>query len=195
MKQEWSKYKLIVFDLDNTLYCETDYLFAAYHRIAEMSATNSQETETYYNYLCTSFVQKGREGLFQRFKEHYAVPLSISQMLSVLRNTECPLTLYQTKQQLIKHLLELGKNVAILTNGNNVQQHQKVTNLQIEKLFPQIMVVYASEIDSKPSPVALQQLMKKNNVTSSETLYIGDDEIDYETALNAGVDFANVVDE
>ena len=40
MRQEWSKYKLVVFDLDNTLYRETDYLFAAYRRIAERCAAD-----------------------------------------------------------------------------------------------------------------------------------------------------------
>lgn len=189
MKQEWSKYKLVVFDLDNTLYRETDYLFAAYRRIAELCASDSGNAETYFTYLCTSFARDGRADLFQRFKNQYAVVLSVPQMLEVLRTTECALTLYPAKKDLIAQLLEQHKKVAVLTNGNSQQQRQKIANLQLKKLFPQVEVVYASEIESKPSPRALEQLMALMNVRPEETLFVGDGETDCRTAANAGVDF------
>ena len=189
MRQEWSKYKLVVFDLDNTLYRETDYLFAAYRRIAERCAADPKTAEEYYSYLCTSFAREGRADLFQRFKDRYAVALSIPQMLEILRTTECALTIYPAKKDLIAQLLENGKKVAILTNGNSQQQRQKIANLQIKELFPQVVVVYASEIESKPSPRALQQLMAQTGVRPEETLFVGDGETDCRTAANAGVDF------
>ena len=189
MKQEWSEYKLVVFDLDNTLYCETDYLFAAYRRIAELCASDPKTAEEYYTFLCTSFVQEGRVDLFQRFKDRYAVTLTVPQMLEVLRTTECALTLYSAKKDLIAQLLEKGIKVAVLTNGNVQQQRQKIADLQLKELFPQVEVVYASEIESKPSPRALQLLMAQAGVLPSETLFVGDDETDCRTAANAGVDF------
>ena len=189
MRQEWSKYKLVVFDLDNTLYRETDYLFAAYRRIAERCAADPKTAEEYYSYLCTSFTREGRADLFQRFKDRYAVALSIPQMLEILRTTECALPIYPAKKDQIAQLLEKGKKVAILTNGNSQQQRQKIVNLQIKKIFSQIVVVYASGIENKPSPRALQQLMAQTGVRPEETLFVGDGETDCRTAANAGVDF------
>lgn len=193
MNQEWLKYKLIVFDLDNTLYCETDYLFAAYHRIAEECAATREEEDIYWHYLCTSFNREGRKDLFQRFKAKYSISISIAQMISILRSTECELTLFEAQRSLIEKMLEAGKHVAILTNGNIEQQQQKVNNLRIQFLFPQIRIVYAAQYESKPSPAALQSMMADFEVLPSETLFIGDSEIDKETADRAKVNFTYYV--
>lgn len=193
MNPESLKYKLYVFDLDDTLYRETDYLFAAYRRIAEFVANgDAQRAEAYYRFLCDTFVNEGRTQLFEKFQAQFGLAVETAQLLDILRHTGCPLHLYEAMRQQIHTLLQQGKRVAVLTNGNVEQQRQKVHNLRLESVFPEVQICYAALIESKPSPQALQYLMQQNGVDASQTLLIGDSDTDRQTARNAGVDFRNI---
>ena len=132
MKAEWLKYKLYVFDLDDTLYRETDYLFAAYGRIgAYLAGGDAVKAQEYTRFLCDSFKQDGRQGLFQRLSERYTLHVPTEQLLGILRSTSCPLEMYEPMRQVLDELLQAGKQVMILTNGNPQQQQQKITNLRL----------------------------------------------------------------
>ena len=193
MSQDWLKYKLYIFDLDNTLYQETDYLFAAYRQIAMHVASNDGVlADEYASYLCESFLQEGRQGLFQRFRAHFKLDLSIDEVLAILRSTKCRLQLFPQMREVLSQLLTSGKEIAILTNGNKEQQMQKIGNLDLSQIFPTINIVYAADIESKPSPKAVLELMINNKTSPADVVLIGDSDIDKQTALNAGIDFINV---
>ena len=190
MKKVSSKYKLYVFDLDNTLYCEKEYLFAAYRQITTTIAKgNVSHAEEYYRFLCDTFEEEGRSQLFQKLQTRFNLQIDMQELLDILRNTSCELHLFEPMRQQIRDLLRNGKQVAVLTNGNATQQRQKVHNLQLETFFPAMRICYAAEIDSKPSPTALLQLMQICGVKPCETLMIGDEYVDELTAKNAGVAF------
>ena len=190
MKAEWLKYKLYVFDLDDTLYRETDYLFATYSKIAAfLAGDDAGKAQEYTRFLCDSFMQKGRQGLFQRLSDRYKLDVPIEEILGILRSTACPLEMYEPMRQVLDELLQAGKQVVILTNGNPQQQQQKITNLKIAQLYPRIEIVYAASIAPKPSPEALLQLMSAHHADAAQTVLIGDNETDRQTALNAGIDF------
>ena len=190
MNAEWLKYKLYVFDLDDTLYRETDYLFAAYRRIGEFLASgDAGRAREYTRFLCDSFVSDGRQGLFQRLLDRYQLKVPVEQLLDVLRSTDCPLELFATMRAVLDELVQSGKHVAVLTNGNLRQQQQKITNLKFAQLYPGIEIVYAATIASKPSPAAVLQLMAAYHTEAAQTIIIGDSETDRQTALNAGIDY------
>lgn len=193
MKVQWSKYKLVIFDLDNTLYRETDYLFAAYERIGNhLAGGNHVRAMEYSHFLCRSFVEEGRKELFQRLIAKYELLTPIDELLSILRQTECSLELYPQMKQCIASILAQQIEVAVLTNGQVVQQKQKVANLRLQELFPEIQVLYAAEIAPKPSPLAVEQLVHEKGVTKKQTVLIGDSEVDKQTALNAGIEYIDV---
>ena len=192
MEKEWYAYKAYVYDLDDTLYRETDYLYAGYARIAEACTADKMKQAEYTDYLCRSFVTEGRQGLFQRFQAQYDVTLPIETMLSLLRTTECALVLFPERKKEIAELLEHGKKIAIITNGNVIQQRQKVHNLRLQEFFPQIDVFYAAETESKPSPSVLISWITKQGLEPTEVLVIGDSETDREMAMRANTGWLNV---
>ena len=190
MKAEWLKYKLYVFDLDDTLYREADYLFAAYGKIGSyLAGDDAGKAQEYSRFLCDSFMQEGRQGLFQRLSERYKMDVPIEAILGILRSTACPLEMYEPMRRVLDELLQAGKQVVILTNGNPQQQQQKITNLRLAHLYPRIEIVYAASIAAKPSPEALLQLMSAHHADAAQTVLVGDSDIDRQTALNAGTDY------
>ena len=67
-------YTLVVFDLDDTLYQETDYLFSAYQEIEKfISKILDFPYEKVSGFLQRTFESRGRDGLFDLFLDHFNV--------------------------------------------------------------------------------------------------------------------------
>ena len=63
-----NKYENFIFDLDNTLYDETEYLFRAYQNIAgKLSGKNAKKKAEYFKFLKNTFLKEGRQNLFDKF--------------------------------------------------------------------------------------------------------------------------------
>lgn len=86
---------------------------------------------------------------------------------------------------LIKKLREKGIKTAVVSN----KLHQAVCEL-CEDYFPGLIdeaIGVSVEAERKPAPVNVYKAMDKLGVTAEECIYIGDSEVDVQTAHNAGV--------
>jgi HAD superfamily hydrolase (TIGR01549 family) len=191
-----SPYKLIVFDLDNTLYKETDYLFSAYRELAKKCALRDEvNEETLYEFLVKRFRESGRGGLFDSMVEKFQLKhTELIDCLSVLRQHKLSqkIKLISPAKELMSAQISAGKKVCVLTNGNPEQQRNKVRQIDWEGMDSDIHFVYANEIEKKPSPAGLIHISEMMNVTPAQMLMIGDSQEDRESAENAGVAFADI---
>lgn len=190
--KELRNYSLVVFDLDNTLYKETDFLFSAYQEIEKYVSEKACIPFNDVNgFLRRMYLSKGRNGLFDNLLRNFDIEniVTKSEMLNILRNHSCELSLFKYSESLLNQLHQDGKILAILTNGNLTQQKNKINCLNLRDKFPYIDVVYAAEIEPKPSPKGLFILAERNNCVLKNMVFIGDSMVDEETAQNAGVDF------
>lgn len=185
-------YTLVVFDLDDTLYQETDYLFSAYQEIEKyISKIIGIPYGEVSGLLQTTFESKGRDGLFDFFLDHFNIKDTgiKAEMLNILRTNNCNISLFPEAGRMINELHEAGKDLAILTNGNIIQQKNKVKCLGICDLYPFVDVVYAAEVGAKPQPTGLYHISRKHDCPLNKMAFIGDANVDEETARNAGVDY------
>ena len=96
----------------------------------------------------------------------------------------------------MKQILMLLKNnkipYVIFTNGNVVQQKNKVANINWEGLLTD--VIYANEISPKPNSISFTKYLLKNKIAinKNEILMIGDSNVDELFAKNMGCDFEHV---
>lgn len=188
----FTKYKLVIFDLDDTLYPEREYLFSAYESIAKLVADRSGSNEWVYSeYLKKSFINGGRGNLFDSFINEFNLSnlVSIQEMLLILRTNCCELTLYRKAKDLLDYLQNEGVKSVIFTNGNLTQQHNKINCLKLKDSYPAVAVYYASEYEPKPSPVGLKAILLDFNINSKKALVIGDSTTDYEAAKAAGIEY------
>lgn len=92
---------------------------------------------------------------------------------------------YEGVVELIKKLREKGMKTAVVSN----KFHRAVYEL-CQDYFPGLIdeaIGVSVESERKPSPVNVYKAMEKLGVTSQECIYIGDSEVDVQTAHNAGV--------
>jgi FMN phosphatase YigB (HAD superfamily) len=182
-------YKAFVFDLDNTLYEEKDFLFAVYAKIDEY-LNGKYGVREYSSFLKNTFLSDGRAQLLDKLIAEYSLPAGEKEvLLSMFRNTiaQPSLSLYEGALDLMAALNRKGIQIFILTNGNIEQQKNKIRSINWETLLDHVSVYYANSYEKKPSPKALLALMTDHGLMRDELVFIGDAESDRLCALDAGV--------
>ncbi len=194
---DFLKYKFVVFDLDNTLYNERDYLFGAYEKISEFcGATFGIDNNHIYNYLVQEFDANGRQNLFNKLIDFYKLPVDQKELLLILR-TYSPMHKYELYPQSVIYLdflIERQIPVAILTNGNELQQQNKIININWGHRLNYIKVYFAAKYAPKPAPDGLYKILTDFKLDKSEMLFVGDALVDEQCAANATVDFINILE-
>ena len=86
-------------------------------------------------------------------------------------------------------LLELKRvtNLAVVSNKDN-DLTQKIINKEYPGCFD---IIQGSYLDhpKKPNPYLINKIVKENNINKSELLYVGDTNVDKESAINAGLPY------
>lgn len=187
------RFNLLILDLDGTLYDETAYLHAAYAEIArDVAAQTGTASQVVEDYLRDSFVSEGRSGLFDRLARKFSLsPEYLARALSTLRGISVPggLSLHPPMAALLEWALAHGKSLAVLTNGNVAQQKNKIAQLPLPQ---QARVYFANEIAPKPSPLAMEPILRDYSCSPEHAVLIGDDIVDEQAAQGAGIAFHHV---
>lgn len=91
---------------------------------------------------------------------------------------------YEGIPKLLDALKEQGIKLAVVSNKGDAQVKPLT-----EKYFPQIDLAVGerSGIRRKPHPDSIFEIMKELNAAPETTIFVGDSEVDMETARNAGI--------
>ena len=201
---EYLKLKVILFDLDDTLLDSktAEYnaivsfkkVFNEFNNIDEKSFArmwHSIITELYEKYLegKISFEQQRVERIKKLFFE---VNINVKDD-EAKEKFNIYLNLYKENWILFDdaiEVLETLKNnykLAIITNGDGIQQREKLQKTKIEKYFSEIII--SSEIGvAKPDKQIFEVACKNLNIKSQECIMIGDKyKTDVQGAINAGI--------
>ncbi len=180
--------KLVVFDLDGTL-VNSIYDLADCVNLA-LSSENLplNSLEEYY-----SFVGNGMESLIRRAmkdkSEDDILYRAVRKRFDELYKEHCndKTVPYDGIAELLSKLQSRGIKTAVLTN----KAHEFVEGI-LQKCFPDhkfhIALGNREGVARKPDPQALLHLIEKANVSLSDSVYVGDSEVDVATAKNAGID-------
>jgi FMN phosphatase YigB (HAD superfamily) len=155
-----------VFDFDNTLYPEKDYLYQVYYMIGQF--VEYQETfdhDIITKFLTDEFEANGREKLFDKLIEKFNLKEEYKEnMLRLLRTGRLPLKLLLFKEMewIMNEVVNNNRLLFLLTNGNVEQQRNKIVQVEWNGLQKNLRCYFANEIKPKPAPDALQLLMEEH---------------------------------
>ena len=126
--------KVIVFDLDDTLISEYDYLVSAYKEIADkvdgMSSTLHQKMIDKYN--------RG-ENVFEYLINKYPNN-KIRSLLGVYRNHNPSITLKDGAIELLRYCKSMGYIIGLITDGRSITQRNKIKATKLEPFFDEIVI-------------------------------------------------------
>ena len=184
-------FNYFIFDLDNTLYNEEDFLFFAYYKIGKyVWAKNNIEPETVSDYLTDEFRKQGRDNIFQKLNKRFSLNINVAEYLNILRNSIAEdIALYDIYYKIFEQLKSRNSKIYIITNGTPVQQQNKIKSINWKGFDKNIKFYFANEYAPKPEAEALNKIIRENNLDRYKTLFIGDSQTDFDCALNAGVSF------
>tara|TARA_R110002020_G_scaffold279756_5_gene495539 strand:- start:576 stop:1235 length:660 start_codon:yes stop_codon:yes gene_type:complete len=124
----------IVFDLDDTLYNELDYLKSAYKDIA--TTIDRVNWHKIYAYMFALY----REGfdVFDKLEEDYGC--SKNELIHVYRKHIPSLQLFDNALLILKEIKNKNGNLGILTDGRSSTQRNKIESLGIGGLIDKIVI-------------------------------------------------------
>ena len=180
-----NKINTVIFDMDGTVLNTLEDLTASVNYVLERFGMPRRK-ETEYRQFFGSGI---------RYAIQCAVPKGtseelIDQMLPVFKTHYGVHCLDRTKPYdgvtaLMKYLKEHGYRMAIVSN--KIDPAVKELN---ERFFSEYVDVAIGERDGikrKPAPDTVEQALRELDSTKEESVYIGDSEVDLQTAKNAGI--------
>ena len=186
MRNEHTMYETILFDLDGTLLDTLEDLTNATNfALAKFGYTTRTEEE-----VC-AFVGNGIAKLIERAMggkdENFS---SVLETFKAYYGAHCAEKTkpYEGILPLLKTLKEYGIGMAVVSNKADFA----VKSLAKEYFDGLLMKAIGEDeergIRKKPAPDTLLAVMKELQADPKTTLYVGDSEVDIQTAQNAGVD-------
>lgn len=197
MKDYFNGKKLVIFDLDDTLILERDYVISGFREVAHFfSRRFSHDPNEVFEFLLLTFESEGRQQIFNKLLKKYSLAEDceiIKDMVNCYRNHYPDLKLTEYNKNKLVKLRNAGLKIAIVTDGLELMQRNKVNALGLYKLVD--LVIYCWSISApKPDIKGFQQAMNTFSCSSAETIIIGDNpEHDIKPAVILGVDCIRVL--
>lgn len=184
------KYKLAIFDMDGTILDTLDDLTNSLNFSLEKSGYPARTTEQVRSFVGNGILKLIERGVptgtdeesikkvFDDFSVHYKLHCS--------DNTKA----YKGITELFKTLGNNNVKIAIVSNKADFAV-QELCVQYFDNLYD-YAVGEKEGIRKKPAPDSVNTVMKYLNTNKSDTVYIGDSEVDIETAKNADIDCISV---
>jgi len=188
--------KAFIFELDDVIYPEKDYLYQVYYLFAGLlEYTEFIDAKKTTNLMIDTYISEGKYVVFDRLKESLNIGEQFrSKLDNLLITAKLPLKLlvYKNMLNLLQEIVIDRKKVFIVTNGNPEQQLNKIKQTEWHGLEPYLTVYFADETFAKPEPDAINQLIKDHGLQRKELLMIENSEVDRLCAEVCGIDYMSV---
>ena len=161
--------KGVIFDLDDTLYSEKQYVRSGYKAVAEHLGKPEAEERLWY------FFEQGKPAIDAYLEEEGMLDKK-AECLRVYREHIPVITLYDDAEQMIRDLKEKGLKVGIITDGRPEGQRKKIKALGLDKLIGDIIIT--DELGGvqfrKPNDIAFRIMQCRWKIPFEQMIYIGD---------------------
>ncbi|MDB2446945.1 hypothetical protein N9W37_03065, partial [Candidatus Pelagibacter bacterium] len=88
LTEQTKQNRQLIFDLDNTIYLETEFLFRVYKEISKTSVNTNPKI--IYEFLKKTFLNQGRNNLFNKLENSFPTEsFSVEKSLFIMRNYWC----------------------------------------------------------------------------------------------------------
>ncbi|MBQ5376524.1 MAG: HAD hydrolase-like protein, partial [Lachnospiraceae bacterium] len=133
-----------IFDMDDTMYEEMQYVRAAMEHVAEyVEREHGIEKERIYLFCMDLMEEQGRGAIFDMMIEEFHLKESVEKLVEVYRDTRPSLTLYGDAEALLKEVERQGMKTGLITDGNAKVQKAKVEGLNLMNRIQSVVLTDA----------------------------------------------------
>lgn len=168
--------KVVIFDLDDTLYKEVDFLKSAFKEIVDYVLRCSNKPDLSATDLFEGMVNSyfSKKDAFDYLIASVGVDLEKATLLSMYRNHIPQISLSDGAFELLTKIKNRGFQIGIITDGRSIQQRNKIKALGLSDFVLNENIVISEEFGSeKPSRANYEYYVAKYP-GASEFYYIAD---------------------
>lgn len=161
--------KGVIFDLDDTLYSEKQYVRSGYKKVGEYLGRSDAAEKLY------KFFEEGKPAIDEYLSEIHENDKKV-ECLKIYRNQLPEIELYDGVIELIEKLKVKGIKVGIITDGRPEGQRSKLKILGLDKIIEDIIIT--DELGGiqfrKPCDIAFRVMQRKWGIPFEQIIYVGD---------------------
>lgn len=161
--------KGVIFDLDDTLYSEKQYVRSGYAKIGEYLGRKGSADKLW------SYFEEGKPAIDAYLAEIGGLEKK-AECLKIYREQMPTITLYEGVIELIEKLKAKGIKVGIITDGRPEGQRNKIKALGLETLVDDIIIT--DELGGvqfrKPCDIAFRIMQTRWKLPYEQIIYVGD---------------------
>jgi FMN phosphatase YigB (HAD superfamily) len=182
-----------IFELDDVLYPEKDYLYQVYYLFtAFLEYTELINAKKATNLMVNTYLSEGKDAVFDALCKELGINEKYRYNFDHLSKTaKLPLKLLlnQDMLDLLQEIVIDRKKIFIVTNGDPELQLNKIRQTEWNGLEPYLTCYFAEEIAPKPETDCIDLLIKDHNLKRRNILMVGNSDIDTACAEACGVDY------
>lgn len=156
----------VVFDLDDTLYKEVEFVKSGFHTVAKHFGNEGAELD---------MLEQWRQGhnAFKWLIQSHCLSADIQDLLYIYRSHIPLINLDKSSIYVLEHIKNSGGKIGIITDGRSITQRNKIKALGLYRWIHYDDVVISEEFGSaKPDKANYEYFMSK--YPGMKYLYIGD---------------------
>tara|TARA_Y100000591_G_scaffold331958_1_gene367561 strand:+ start:1401 stop:2069 length:669 start_codon:yes stop_codon:yes gene_type:complete len=178
-------YNAIIFDLDDTLYKEIDYVMSGFKAVSTFVAGKTNQN---HNLLLKNLILNYNADLnpFLSLIDKYSLDITIKEMKNIYRSHIPTIQMDMNTKNILTILKRRNELRGLMTDGRTIQQRNKIKSLGLEQYFSDILI--SGEFGSeKPNIANYSYFMKNENNLNTKYFYIGDNpKKDFKSANELG---------
>lgn len=168
----------MVFDLDDTLYLERDYVRSGFAYVAQMTATSAEESRGIAAWLWRAFERGVRGDTFDRLiaaRPALAGSVTSAELVDAYRGHTPTLSLLPGTADLLAELRARGLKLGVLSDGPLGSQRSKAEALGLDEWFdPVLLTASRGKGFTKPGTRGFEWIATRWHLPHTELLYIAD---------------------
>lgn len=181
------KIKVVVFDLDDTLFSEIEYVKSGFIAVAKYFENKfNLDSNILYNFMVKELEENGRGKIFDSMLKAFDTysKKNVEKAILVYRTHKPNIVLPQESIEVLKYYSSLKIPLYIVTDGNKIVQNNKIEALGVRKYIKKDFITHRYGLkSSKPSTYCFEKIAKLEKLDYKDIVYIGD---------NPNKDFVNI---
>jgi len=190
--------KAVIFDLDETLYDEMQFVKSGFMAVSLYMANKSNiSADKFYKKLMEILSESGRGNVFDIVLKKLELfeKASVCELIKVYRTHKPILSLHSEVNGILAELENKSYKLGLITDGNVEVQRNKVDVLGIKDIFA--CKVFSDEYGikkQKPNSFPYRKALKCLSVMPQQSIYVGDNPYkDFITARKLGMHTVRVM--
>jgi hypothetical protein len=172
-----ANYQAFIFEYDDVLYPEKDYLLQVYYLFSQfIEYAEQRDAVEILAFMKADFADNGHDGIFDRTKDQFNLDLKYQTNFDLLmQNVRLPLKLllFDGALSFLQGIVKAQKQLFLLVSGDPVMQLNKIRQTEWNGLETSLTVYFTDEFPDLSIEANILSVADKHGFRVEDALFVG----------------------